>query len=97
MSFHYIIRAQETLLNVPWDKVTGYWDYTHYKSVKFKDVQEMVNDYKALVQRYDLKPCPMFFYKELYMPNSDQVYYGYEDIRTGTGVLTGNGSWYIKI
>ena len=79
--YRYVIRSPAVIVDA-WSEAICYWDYTRYKSTPFATLEEMVNDYKTLVNRYGLVPNPMFFYNDSYMLNSDDVYYGYDELRS---------------
>lgn len=76
--YHYIIRSPHTLSNGIWSEVNWYWEYTKYKSESFEHLQDMLDNYKQLIHRHGLVANPQFFYKGELMPNSDDVYYGYD-------------------
>ncbi len=79
--YRYVIRSTAVIVDA-WAEAICYWDYTRYKSIPFLTQQEMVDDYKRHVERYGLVPNPMFFYNDTYMLNSDDVYYGYDELRS---------------
>ena len=78
--YRYVIRSTAVIVDA-WAEAICYWDYTRYKSILFPTLQEMVDNYKGHVERYGLVPNPMFFYNDRYMLNSDDVYYGYDELR----------------
>ena len=80
--YYFILRASSMVINGIWRDVTAYPYYTVYKSVYYSDLQEMVEDYRDIVQKYHLEHHPLFFYNGVYLNNSDGIYFGFDEVGT---------------
>ena len=84
--YHYVIRTRGCITDNSFETTT-YCDYTLYKSKEFNNIQDMLTDYKRQLLRYGLIPNPMFFCNNVYLNNSDNIFYDIHSMETDIDTL----------